>query len=63
MKQISEMVGQEDFVRIHRSHIVNLAAVERIEPYFHGDYRVILTDGRVLPVSRNYKSNLIDQLG
>lgn len=59
MKQILDMVGETDFVRIHRAHIVSLQAVKRIEPYFHGDYRVTLTDGRVLPVSRNYKSNLM----
>jgi two-component system LytT family response regulator len=41
-----------NFVRIHRSYIVNLERVVRIEPYAKESRIAILTDGARLPVSR-----------
>jgi two-component system, LytTR family, response regulator len=40
------------FVRIHRSYIVNLERVARIEPYGKDSKVAILTNGAKLPVSR-----------
>jgi two-component system LytT family response regulator len=40
------------FVRIHRSYIVNLERVARIEPYGKDSKVAILTNGVKLPVSR-----------
>ncbi len=40
------------FVRIHRSVIVNLERVARIEPYTKDSRLAILADGTKLPVSR-----------
>ena len=42
----------ENFVRIHRSYIVNLERVARIEPYGKDSRLAILSDGTRLPVSR-----------
>jgi two-component system LytT family response regulator len=41
------------FVRIHRSYIVNLERVTKIEPYRKDSKLAILTDGTRLPVSRS----------
>jgi two-component system LytT family response regulator len=41
------------FVRIHRSYIVNLERVTRIEPYAKDSKIAILSDGTRLPVSRS----------
>jgi two-component system, LytTR family, response regulator len=40
------------FVRIHRSYVVNLERVARIEPYGKDSRLAILSDGSRLPVSR-----------
>jgi len=45
-------LNPENFVRIHRSYIVNLERVVRIEPYGKDSRLAILTDGTRLPVSR-----------
>lgn len=42
----------EQFVRVHRSYIVNFARVARIEPYGKDSRLAILADGTRLPVSR-----------
>lgn len=46
------------FMRIHRSTIVNLDRVREIQPLVHGEYRVVLTDGTKLTLSRGYRDRL-----
>jgi two-component system, LytTR family, response regulator len=45
-------LNPDNFVRIHRSYIVNLERVVRIEPYGKDSRLAILADGTRLPVSR-----------
>ena len=51
------------FVRIHRSSIVSLAHVQELQPWFHGEYRIILNDSTQLTLSRNYRDKLQEALG
>lgn len=46
------------FMRVHRSAIVNLDRVQRIEPFTHGEFVLILTDGTRLRSSRAYSERL-----
>jgi two-component system, LytTR family, response regulator len=63
---ISSVEGQLDpkkFVRIHRSYIVNLERIARIEPYTKDSRVAVLTDGTQLPVSRSGHARLKELLG
>jgi len=51
------------FVRIHRSAIVNLERVVRIEPYGKESRIAILADGARLPVSRAGYARLLETMG
>jgi two-component system LytT family response regulator len=51
------------FVRVHRSYVVNLERIARIEPYTKDSRVVILQDGTQLPVSRTGHSRLKELLG
>jgi two-component system LytT family response regulator len=51
------------FVRIHRSAIVNLERLARIEPYAKESRVAILTDGTRLPVSRSGYARLLEAMG
>ena len=51
------------FVRIHRSAIVNLERVARIEPYAKDSRVAILADGTRLPVSRSGYARLLEVMG
>lgn len=42
------------FVRINRSQIVNLDCIAELQPWFHGEYRVLLKDGTEAMWSRRY---------
>ena len=46
------------FVRIHRSAIVNLDRVQKIEPFAHGEYIVVTPDGVRLRSSRAHSARL-----
>jgi len=46
------------FQRIGRSAIVNLDCVRELQPWFRGDYKVILHDGTELKLSHRYRDNL-----
>jgi two-component system, LytTR family, response regulator len=41
------------FLRIHRSYIVNLEKVTKVEPYSKDNHVVVLSNGTKLPVSRS----------
>jgi two-component system LytT family response regulator len=51
------------FVRIHRSTIVNLERIERLENLSHGELDVILKDGVRLKLSRSFRARLEERLG
>jgi two-component system LytT family response regulator len=57
-KQLEAILDPKVFTRIHKSYMVNLDFIESIEPYFHGDYHLVLTDGSKIKLSRNYKDSL-----
>lgn len=46
------------FLRVHRSHLVNLGQLASIEPLDSGDARLHLHDGTVVPCSRRYREGL-----
>lgn len=58
LKNLKSKLNPLQFVRIHRSWMVNINEVKEIEPWFSGDSKVILSDGKTLRMSRNYKDNL-----
>jgi two-component system LytT family response regulator len=49
----------ERFVRIHRTSIVALDAVEELRPGTHGDYELVLFGGERLRLSRRYRERLL----
>jgi two-component system, LytTR family, response regulator len=51
------------FIRIHRSAIVNLERVARIEPYGKESRIAILQDGARLPISRSGYARLMEAMG
>ena len=51
------------FVRIHRSTIVNVRSIEKLERRSHGEFDAVLRDGTRLLISRNYRPAVEAMLG
>ena len=51
------------FIRIHRSAIVNLERVQRLEPLTHGEFDVVMRSGARVRLSRTYRAHLEERLG
>jgi two-component system LytT family response regulator len=59
---LSENLNPDQFVRIHRSTIVNISAISLIEPTSHGDFEATLKSGRHVQISRSFRRNLEERL-
>jgi DNA-binding LytR/AlgR family response regulator len=56
LKDIHEMLPQTEFMQVHRSFIVQLSKIDKV------DGEVIEINGRTIPVSRTYLSELYERL-
>lgn len=62
MSALESRLDPNRFVRIHRSTIVNADRIRELQPWFRGDYRVILQDGTALTLSRSYRQAVEERL-
>ena len=58
MKSVESKLDPRKFVRVHRSAIINIDRLRKLQPYFHGEYVVTLQDGTTLTSSRGYSDRL-----
>jgi two-component system LytT family response regulator len=56
--RIAERLDPREFVRIHRSTIVNARCLRQLQPCNSGEFMVILRSGKELSCSRGYRSQL-----
>jgi two-component system LytT family response regulator len=58
LSALEEKLNPANFVRIHRSTIVNTDHVKEYIPYLNGEFKVLMKNEAVLKLSRSYKDNL-----
>jgi len=58
LSHLETQLDPQRFARLHRSHLVNLDRIRELQPWSHGEYRVLLHDGTELTLSRNYRDRL-----
>ena len=63
MNGIEARLDPQRFVRIHRSRIVNSDRIKELQPWFNGEYVVVLQNGTRLTLSRGYREKLQERLG
>jgi two-component system LytT family response regulator len=56
---IPQLEPYVEFMKTHRSHLINLKEVKR---YLRGDKSVIMTDRTEIPVSEQYREELLTRL-
>ena len=55
---LSERLDPSQFVRVHRSTIVNVSRIKELQPCNSAEYIVVLKDGKELSCSRGYRAEL-----
>ncbi|HLN20835.1 MAG TPA: LytTR family transcriptional regulator DNA-binding domain-containing protein [Bacteroidales bacterium] len=63
MKFCEDNLPGKDFARVHRSYIVNLSGIKKLEPYGKDNHVAVLGTGEKIPVSRNGYKQLKEDLG
>jgi len=62
MKELQSRLDPEQFVRVHRSTIVNLDRVRELQPWFRGEQVLILDDETRITIGRRYREELVRML-
>jgi len=58
LQTLESRLDPADFVRVHRSHLLRIERILRLEPCGHGEYAITLSDGTRLTSSRTYRERL-----
>jgi two-component system LytT family response regulator len=56
LESLARQLDPDQFARISRSELVNLDRIREMRPWFHGERRIILKDGKELTWTRTYRS-------
>ena len=59
LKNFEEKLMSYNFMRVHQSHLINLAHMKEID---HGDNFVLMTDGSKVEISKRKKKEFMDSL-
>jgi two-component system LytT family response regulator len=63
LRDLLQQLGEQRFVRIHKSVAVNIAEIDALSPLFKGDYELRLRSGKILRLSRRYTAELFHRTG
>ena len=63
MGHFNDTLDQRQFVRVHRSFILNIQQITRLEAHEKDSYLAILRSGHRVPVSKSGYARLKDILG
>ena len=63
MAHLESNLDPDQFIRIHRSAIVNVDRIQELQSSFNGEYVVLLRGGARLTLSRGYRDALQTRLG
>ncbi len=58
LSQLESQLPAANFIRIHRSFLINAKQAREFIPYFNGEYQIVMSNRDTVKMSRNYKDNL-----
>lgn len=59
LRDLERRLDPAQFIRVHRSAIVNVDRIRELQPWLRGDGMLILRDGARVPVGRTYRERLL----
>jgi two-component system LytT family response regulator len=58
MHNLERGLDPDQFIRVHRSAIVNIDRIRELQQMFNGEYSVVLNNGTELKLSRSYRERI-----
>lgn len=58
MNGLEKRLDPAQFLRVHRSRIINIKRIKELQPLFRGEYDIMLLDGTRLESGRGYRDRL-----
>lgn len=62
LSHLQQRLDPRQFLRIHRSSIINVRCIKELQSWFHGEYLVIMKNGTKLHISRSYQKDVLAAL-
>jgi two-component system LytT family response regulator len=62
LNHLQQRLDPRQFLRIHRSSIINVRYIKELQSWFHGEYLAILKNGAKLHISRSYQKDVLAAL-
>ena len=59
LKEVFNLLPEDNFFRVHNSYVVNLI---KVREYFKSDGYIVMSNDKKIPVSRNKKSSFLDKV-
>lgn len=63
LRDLLVQLGEQRFVRVHKSAAVNIREIDSFAPLFKGDYEIRLRSGKTLRLSRRYAADVFRLMG
>jgi two-component system LytT family response regulator len=63
MNYFEQHLDPETFIRVHRSYLVSIPQISKLEPYSKDSFVLLLKNGKEISVSKNGYKNLKERLG
>ena len=57
LENLARQLDPDQFARVSRSELVNLDQIREMQPWFHGERRIVLKDGKELTWTRKYRAS------
>lgn len=63
LAQLEQRLPARTFVRVHRSAIVNVERIREFQPWFQGDWIIVLADGTRVQTGKSYRARVRELIG
>lgn len=63
LTQLERRLPSDTFVRVHRSAIVNVERIREFQPWFQGDWIIVLADGTRVQTGKSYRARVRELIG
>lgn len=63
LAKMGQLLDPQDFLKVHRSFLVNLNEIKKVEPGFNHTYELTMSNQEKVPVSRSFVTDMKQALG